>query len=241
MKRNDDSRHPRDRIERWALGVAVMLVVILSASDLRAETPGLDDRLLRVVPAGFDDTAWTDAVPTTFEARPLSVRATPLRRAPGVAANRFYREHFIPRLSRQLASAIPVVPSAGTTAEMGQHAMFEDYRELTEHLAEKGARRAVKHYLIGMTSIDGWIAGKKERRRGHGGREGGLRFRLRVSHAVPRAELDYRAGSTALNLGLSTEGALSLEFRHLDRSDTRVVAGYDLDTGEYALQCRIIF
>ena len=66
MKPIDDNRHTQDRNERtralrsrgvssscgsermmrWTLRAATILVVILSASNLRAETPGLDEMVL---------------------------------------------------------------------------------------------------------------------------------------------------------------------------------------------------
>lgn len=154
----------------------------------------------------------------------------------------FYDAHLIPRLNTQFGnmSAYHFLPGAGR--DLGEWVMFDELTEIAKSRAERGTRRALKDYLLEVSSLERSVDAVRDSGDGNdAGPQRPLRFGLKISHGTPKVDMRYRLSSAVVRLGIRADGSVSAEFRRArGAGQTWIVARYDAD-GDYNLLCRLSF
>lgn len=165
-----------------------------------------------------------------------------LRAPEGAGRRTFFDGYLVPRMSRQLESVAPEHFAPQSAREIESYVLHDDVTYAARRCVERGARRALKSYLLETTAL-GRIGRSIKRESGSSAAEGPeeLRFGVGISHGEPQLEIRYdvRFGSLRVHLGVT--GSAKLEFAHVRMSETRLVAGYDPDDGNFSVACRVRF
>jgi hypothetical protein len=154
----------------------------------------------------------------------------------------FYHAHLLPRLAQQFEALRPYeglpLRQSGPDAPF----VFDEATRRARRLAGRGARRAVKSFLLDSVPVDRILERLESRtlgaERGPGRK---VRPGLAVRHGVPVLELRRALGQGRLRTGFSLDGRLQLEYRGGRPEGTGIRAEYDLRREELDLACRFRF
>jgi hypothetical protein len=157
----------------------------------------------------------------------------------------FYSAHLLPQITRHLESvpAIQEIPRDG--CESADLSMFEHVTEAARHEAERGAKKALKSYLLHVTSLDGVYRSLKGGRRSRDLKEGKelsvVDYGVRISHGAAKLEVRRKLQSGEFTAGVDTHGGFGLEYEASERTGMRLFAHYDARNRSYAFACRFDF
>jgi hypothetical protein len=161
---------------------------------------------------------------------------------PASAGEGFCTGHLLPRLNRHLESvpAVRPLPVAGEDAA-GQ-ALYEYVLESARYQAERGARKALKSYLLEVTSLDYLYRSLKGERRARTKREGtAVDYGVRVSHRAARLEIRSELHGGELTAGIDSRGGVGLQYDRSQRTALRLMARYDARDRSYDFSLRFDF
>jgi hypothetical protein len=161
---------------------------------------------------------------------------------PAMAGDGFYNGHLLPRLERNLESvpAVRPLPVAGEDAS-GQ-AVYEYVLESARHQAERSARKALKSYLLEVTSLDYLYRSMRGERKARGPRkERAVDCGVRISHGAAKLELRGRLRGGELTAGVDSRGGIGVEYDRSQRTALRFMARYDARDRSYDFSLRFDF
>jgi hypothetical protein len=228
-------RPGRGRAQR-RIGVAliVLCAAVLPAWSVDLEPVKLPAPALRPALAGGPVDTGLVRSAGTADLR-AALRAPDVRRT-------FFDGYLVPRISRQLESVAPEHFAPQSAREIESYVLHDDVTDAARRCVERGAKRALKSYLLETTAL-GRIGRsiKRGSRSSAAERPEELRVGVGISHGEPHLEIRYdvRFGSMRVHLGVT--GSAKLEFAHVRMSETRLVAGYDPDDGNFSVACRVRF
>jgi hypothetical protein len=147
---------------------------------------------------------------------------------PAMAGDGFYNGHLLPRLNRNLESVptLRPLPVAGDDAS-GQ-AVYEYVLASARHQAERSARKALKSYLLEVTSLDyvyRSLRGEQKSRKA--GEERAVDYGVRISHGAARLEVRGKLQNGEFVAGVDSRGGVGLEYDRSQRTALRLRARYD--------------
>ncbi len=221
-----------------AAGTVIAALVLLGAGTGAAEETGVGPM------PGFGRLAFggADAVRDGLRLDRFEPPA-PGRPLAAPAANRFFGAHFFPRVSSQFRHVVPIAPTPAGT-DLADSMVFAAVSETARYHAEKGTRKAVKAYLLEVTTLERTVQAIKVRSKksGHGaGDYEALRVGVGISHGKPEVEVRRRDPAGTLRIRLGLQGSVGLEFKQLRQRYSRVFVRYDADDDRYDLGCRFSF
>ena len=237
MSGSSNSRGGRPGPRAGAAGTITAAMLLLSGSAWAAEEPWAQPLpSLGTVASVGNALPRQDLQIDRFEPPALA------RRAATPAANRFFRGHFVPRVSRQFEEVIPIAPAHAET-DFADSVLFATVSETARLQAERGTRKAVKNYLLEVTTLGRTVEAVKIRGRKapDGGRPEGVRIGVGFAHGLPQVELRRRNGAGTFRFRVDLQGSVGVEFKQVRRRYSRVFVGYDADDDHYNLGCRLSF
>lgn len=161
---------------------------------------------------------------------------------PAEAGEGFYNGHLLPRLNRHLESVPAVRPLAVTGDDAAGQAVYEYVLASARHQAERSARKALKSYLLEVTSLDYvYRSLRGERNSGRVREERAVDCGVRISHGAARLELRGKLRGGELTAGVDSRGGVGLEYDRSQRTALRLMARYDARDRSYDFSFRFDF
>lgn len=221
--RHGGARFTRRGPRRAASAVGVLLFVAALSGSSSARAGGSEP-----APAGG---------PAPVEPHRLAASARDAPRTGG-----FYHGHLLPRLADQFKTLGPYEGLPARLDRPAGHLVFEEAARVARGRARRGARRALRGYLLESTPL-GRLVGRVETKRA-GNRPAASRasrLGLTIRHGLPVVELRRPLGRGLLRTGLSVDGRLRLEYRGGRFVGSGLRVDYDPRRGEFNFACRLGF
>ncbi len=223
------------------VGVAAACVLLAPATDAQMSTVRLDPdvtrKRFRALTAELGERVENRARPIVVEKTAAASRLdlSVLRSRPG-----FLEGHLLPRMSRQVADVSSIHTLETQRGRFEDSSLHDWVADTVGHRALSATRRAAKAYLYEVTPIGSWLESRPVGRRAAVGGPS-ARFKVDVSHGVPRLGLRHRAATGATRLDIGLDGTVRLEFRPTGSTSARFYAGYVADDSAYVLSYRVGF
>ena len=133
-------------------------------------------------------------------------------------------------------------PAAAAQAETPPHfAVYRQFTDESDARVERVARKALKNYLLQVTSLRQVVGSLRGERRKVQDEQAAFDYGLSISHGAARLELRRRLRTGALRFGLDSAGGVDLLFNHSRLSTVRLGVGYDRSERRCAIACRLQF
>jgi hypothetical protein len=161
-----------------------------------------------------------------------------------------YHQQLLRRVARPLETLSAHEVAAMPGHDLRDHILYEDLNRQVLRSLEKTTKRRVEQYLIDKMALDRVFGGRLSRDRQAAPTQAGmapgllprkrLDVDLRISHALPKLQMNYLTTGGQLNFSVGAHGNVNLGYRDARMQNASIQAGYDGDGG-YSLGCSIAF
>ena len=169
-------------------------------------------------------------------------RMTGLRSLPTTELG-FMRSYLLPRLSSQFDVIAPRHPILDNAADRVDHVLYDDLTDAARRQAERGARKALKNFLIDTTALGKrFRSGRRDRSPSTAGpSRPSSSFGLGISGGRLEAEWRYRTNAATLGFRVTARGSATMSFSHSKLNQTSLAVGYSSDGQRYDVGLRLSF
>ena len=156
----------------------------------------------------------------------------------------FIGRHLAPRLAHQMVQVAPIQALEIDRTRFERSELHNWFSGTAGHYAERGARKAVRDYLLEETGLGAFV---QSMRVGHGSGpdrpidERSTDFGVKIAHGRPQLEMAHRSAAGTTRLRVDLDGFVSVEFRSARAPAARLVAGYDLSSSDFGVVFRHSF
>jgi len=161
----------------------------------------------------------------------------------------FVRSYLLPRLSSQFDGLAPRHPIVDTSHDRVDHVLYASLTAAAQRGAERGARDALKNFLIETTAV-GRLFGSSKRNRSASAESAppvqapsrpSSGFGVGISHGRPELEWRYSAKANSLRLRVTSDGAAGLSFSRSRLNQTNLSVAYSPRRQQYNLYLSLAF
>jgi hypothetical protein len=154
----------------------------------------------------------------------------------------FLKGHLLPRMSRYMGDVSSIHALETQQGWFKDSSLHDWISDEVEYRALRATRKAAKAYLYEATPIGSWLESRSVSIGGHGpATVRATKFRVDVSHGIPKVGLRHRAAAGATRFEIGLDGSVRLEFRPSRSMTARFYAGYEAAVAGYRLSYRVGF
>jgi hypothetical protein len=154
----------------------------------------------------------------------------------------FYRGHLLPKLDRQLSHVAEIRAVSLENERLEDFALYDELAAASRMRAERGARKALKSYLLQATSLRRIFQNLKgELQPDEPRNKGAFGYGFGVAHGAARIEIRRSLRSGTVRMGVDTHGGFDLLLDHSRFTRMRLVMGYDRRERQGNFTCRFSF
>jgi hypothetical protein len=232
-------------LKRWTPVTSALFVVVTLVPSPRAAERQLK---MELPTYSAERSAQGELATDRNVALPSRKRTTGMRALQNTEPG-FIKNYLLPRLSSQFDGLAPRHPIVDGPHVRVDHLMYDNLTDAARRGAERGARDALKNFLIDTTSV-GKLFGRQKRNRSSALEDptdartaptvqapsrSTSDFGIGFSGGHPEVEWRYKAGSHSLRLRVNSEGAARLAFSRLKLNHTNLSVGYRPHSEQFAL------
>ena len=234
------------RIGAW-IGALALFASVLAATPATGQVspirfdPDAAEQRFRVLPGQFETLRLDGSTrPMLSERSGVKAQLSPgrLEARPG-----FFKEHLLPRMSRQVAF-VPSIHALETQHGRFEHSGMHDWlSDRVARRATRATRKAVRAYLLEETAIGSWFESQRvgAQRFARPTVARATDFGIDIAHGIPKAGMRHRSAVGTARFSVGLDGSVRLDFQPARWISAQFYAGYEVELSRYRLTYRLDF